>query len=157
MSGSKRLEDILSISNCDQLCAALYNYVISKLANNEELSDVEEKIYLLISMLPDIEMEGFIDLFYQFYSLRECIVVEETLKVLGLCNLANLFRKAKDIYLHGNENILSDQDFHGLYDHLSEEQRCQIYEIGGEILAEGSEIYQIANRLCQYIRDEMRL
>jgi hypothetical protein len=144
------------MNNCDDLIGTLYDYVLTKVINDEELTDVEEKVYLLVSMLLDSEMEGFVDLFYQFYSLRECAIVEETLRSLGLIKLAKLFRKAKDIYMYANDHISSDDDFHALYLQLTDEQRRQIDEIGDEILAQDSEIYQIGDKLCQYVKDNNR-
>jgi hypothetical protein len=58
--------------------------------------------------------------------------------------------------MYGNDHISSDDDFHALYLRLDDEQRRQIDEIGVEILAEDSEIYQIGNKLCQYVKDKYR-
>ncbi len=154
MNDPNNLEDIQSISNCANLCISFSNYVNVKKANHEELDEHEEKFYLLYGMLSEIEMEGFIDLFHQFYSLRECAIVETTLKEFSLDKLANQFLRAKNIYTQ-NSGKVSEEYFHNLFYQLGEEQRRQIYEIGIEIL-EGSEIYQIENKLCHYIRDHVQ-
>ncbi len=151
MSAPNCLDNIQS-SDCDSLVNAVYVGAVAKVASNEELSNVEEKVYLLTNMLTYSEMEGFISLFDQFFSLRDCIVVEETLSLIGLIKLADLFRRARDIYMGGIQGSLSEDDFHALYLQLSEERLYKINEIGVEILAEGSEIYQIANKLCPYVK-----
>jgi len=148
----KSLNEILSITDCNELVSEFYSYLIEKKNSNRKLNDIEEVVYLLVSMLLDIEMEGFIDLFHQLYSLRECLVVEQNLRQFGLHKLADLFSEAKSIYIKGKFDITQEE-----YEQidpftLDEMQSRRFEEIGETILAKDSEIYRLGDSVCQFIK-----
>lgn len=144
-----RVAAILGIADCEQLCSELYSYFIEKRGS---LNELEEEAYLLLGMLPDIEMEGFADLFYQRYSLRECAIVENSLRKLGLGKLAGLFGEAKSIYLRGRIDITQEEYEQLAPFMLDEMQGSRFDAIGDLFVAHDSEIYLIPERLCQYLK-----
>jgi hypothetical protein len=154
MSNIKLLNEVFKIDNCDEFVSELYGYLIDKINSHQELNDVEEVAYLLLSMKLDIEMEGFVDLFHQLYSLRECFVVEQSLRKFGLHKLADLFSEAKRIFINGNNNLTQEE-----YEQidpflLGKTQSHRFGEIGDLILAENSEIYKIPDYVCDFIKSK---
>jgi hypothetical protein len=115
------------------------------------LQPIEEEVYLVLSMLLDIEMEGFVDLFHQLYSWHECSVVEATLRKIDLHNLADLFTEAKLIFSNGKRN-LTEEEYQAI-DPFGNDERWQRFDtIGKQMLVEGSEIYLIGERICSYVQ-----
>ena len=148
----KSLNEILSITDCNKLVADFYGYLLEKKNSNRKLNDVEEVVYLLVSMLPDIEMEGFIDLFHQLYSLRECLVIEQNLRQFGLHKLADLFSEGKALYIKSRIDITQEEYEEIDISAFDETQNSRFNEIGDLILAKDSEIYQLGEYICQFIK-----
>ena len=107
--------------------------------------------WLLLNMQLDIEMEGFVDLFYQFYSLKDCAVVEASLEKLGLHQLASQFAEAKNIYVEDRSDITEEE--YRQVDWTKKNERWSRFDaIGEEILANGSELYLIGDRIEAYVK-----
>ncbi len=99
----------------------------------------------------DIEMEGFVDLFYQLYSLRECSIIETHLRAFGLHQLAALFAEAKQLYTGGKLDI-TDEEYSAI-DPFGMDERWQRFDaIGEQILAEDSELYKLEEYVCAYVK-----
>jgi len=148
----KSLNEILNIAECNELVSGFYSYLVEKKNSKQELNNVEEVVYLLVSMLLDIEMEGFVDLFHQLYSLRDCLVVEHNLRQFELYKLADLFSEAKLIYINGKLDITQEEYKQLNPFFLDEIQGRRFDEIGDLILAENSEIYEIGDCICNFIK-----
>ena len=148
----KSLKDILDLNEPLDFCTKFYQYLIDKRINDKPLNEAEEVAFMLLRMESSIYINGFVDLFYQQYSLRECIIVEEFLKNLGLDKLASLFNEAKMIYIRGQEGI-TEQAYKDINPfEMGEEQGDRFNEIGEIVLAEGSELYLIPGRIYDYIK-----
>jgi hypothetical protein len=134
------------------LCNDYYGYLAKKRTAGESVNEFEEVVYLLVNILLITEMEGFIDLFYQAFSLRQCRVVARSLDELGLDKLAALFTEALNIYLNGRSNI-SEEEFKAI-NPFEMRQECgqRFDEISMQILAPDSEIYLLEEPHCQFLR-----
>jgi hypothetical protein len=148
----KPLVEILANDDCDWLCLELDTFVGDKKFAGKPLHPVETVVYLLVSMLPRIEMDGFIDLFHQAYSLDECAIVEDSLREFGLYRLADLFAEAKQIFIGGRMNI-TQAEYEEIDPFQDDEKWKRFDEIGDQVLAPDSEIYQFVEPLCRYIRE----
>ncbi|MEX0727852.1 MAG: hypothetical protein WD065_16365 [Planctomycetaceae bacterium] len=155
MSNSLPLDRILQLSGTD-FNIAFYDYLTERKSQESAMSPIEEEAWLVLTLLLDIEMEGFIDLFYQLYSLRDCDIIEDCLKKLGLQKLATQFAEAKFLYT-GGRNGITEVDFRGIdpwIDTLADETAAARFDaIGNEILAEGSEIYLVDRRVEIYVKE----
>jgi hypothetical protein len=147
------LSEILQLEG-GEFGVAFYDYLVARKNSAEPLGPVEEEAWLLLTMLLDIEMEGFVDLFYQLYSLRECSIVQAGLQKLGLHRLARLFGEAFSIYIDGNADITEEQ--YRQIDWENGGRWPRFDAIGEEILAEGSEIYLIGDRVEQYVKAHLK-
>jgi hypothetical protein len=148
----KPLAEILTNDNCDWLCGELYGFIIQKKIDCQPLHPVETVIYLMMVMRDDMAMEGFIDLFHQLYSLEECRIVEDKLREFGLYRLADLFAEAKHLFIEGRTEITQSE-----YEEIDPFQyddswRERFDAIGDQVIAPDSEIYQLAEPLCRYVR-----
>ena len=143
MPKAKPLNEILNIAECNELVSEFYSYLIEKKNSKQRLNDIEEVVYLLLSMLLDIEMEGFVDLFHQQYSLKECLIVEQNLRQFGLHKLADLFSEGKSIYIKSKFGITQEEYEQISLSMLDETQIQRLDEIGEIILARESEIYLV--------------
>lgn len=150
MTLTKPLQELLSL-DCPDLGVELIGYVTRKLNTGQPLLPIEEEVYLVGLMLAVIEMEGFVDLFHQFYSWRQCTVVEEALRKLDLHKLADLFVEAKYIFTRGQRN-LTIEEYHAIDIDDGDERWQRFDAIGDEILANESEIYLIGERICGYLK-----
>jgi hypothetical protein len=150
MAQKKTIDEILAL-DCLDLVNELYEFVSEKRRVGQALLAIEEETYLVLSMLLDIEMEGFVDLFYQFYTLRETYVVEAGLRKLELNRLAELFSEARSIFTNGRIE-LTEEEYKDIYPFGKDERWQRFDEIGDEILAEESEIYLIGDGVCAYVR-----
>jgi hypothetical protein len=150
MAQKKTIAEIL-VLDCPDLVNELYEFVSEKHRTGQTLLPIEEETYLALSMLADIEMEGFVDLFHQFYTLRETDVVEGFLQKLELKRLAKLFAEARSIFTNSRVE-LTEEEYKEInpFDHDARWQRFD--KIGNEILAEGSEVFLIGDRVCAYVR-----
>ena len=137
--------------DCPDLVYKLIEFVSEKRTAGQHLLPIEEEIYLALSMLLDIEKQGFVDLFYQFYTLRETYVVESFLRKLELHRLAELFSEARSMYTNGRLE-LTEEEYKEVYPFGNDERWQRFDEIGDEILAEDSEIYLIGDRVCDYVK-----
>jgi hypothetical protein len=157
MPKTKPLNEIINIAKCNELVSEFYSYLIEKKNSKQELNDIEEVVYLLVSMLLDIEMEGFVDLFHQLYSLKDCLVVEDNLRQFGLHKLADLFSEAKLIYINGKLDI-TQEEYKQINPFILDEIHGRRFdEIGDLILAEDSEIYKIGDCICEFIKSNRRI
>jgi len=148
----KSLNEILNIAECNELVSGFYSYLVEKKNSKRELNNVEEVVYLLVSMLLDIEMEGFVDLFHQQYSLRECLIVEQNLRQFGLHKLADLFSEGKSIYIKNKLDITQEEYENIDLSVFDEAQNRRLDEIGEIVLAKDSEIYHLGDYVCQFIK-----
>ncbi len=146
----KSLQELVTLNN-PEFCLQFYDYLIEKINAKQPLHEFEEVSYLLLTMKLDIEMEGFIDLFYQLYSLRECRIVEENLRKFGFNRLADLFVEAKNLYIGGKSDI-TEEEYRDIDPFDNEDSLRSLDEIGEQIMAEGSGIYLIGERVCEYAR-----
>jgi hypothetical protein len=150
MHASKSLLDILNLPP-EKFGVELFDYLTTKKGAGYPLTTIEEVAYLLLVLRLDIDMNGFVDLFYQQYSLRECHIVEAGLHVLQLHTLADLFAEAKHIYTDGRTDLTEEQyQTINPFDNRTKWQRFD--EIGEQILAEGSEVYLLSERLYAYFQ-----
>ncbi len=153
----KTIGEILSLSDCGELVSEYLSYIAKKQVAREPLNEIEEVVYLLVNILAISEMEGFVDIFYQAYSLRQCRVVSRSLSELGLYKLAGLFTDALDIYLNGLSDI-SEEEFGAINPFEIGQERFQKFdEISDRILTHDSEIYLLEKPLCEYIRTNMEI
>jgi len=150
MKPVKPFQEILAL-DCPDLEVGLIGYITLKLNAGQPLLPIEEEMYLVGLMLIDIEMEGFVDLFHQFYSWRQCTVVEAALRKLDLHRLADLFVEAKYIFTKGQRN-LTEEEYHSIDIDDGDERWQRFDAIGDEILANDSEIYLIGERICSYLK-----
>lgn len=134
---------------------ALYEHLSNKRESSLALSSVEEEAWLLLVMLPRIEMEGFVDLFYQCYSLKDCAIVQTALRKLELNRLAQGFAEAFSIYSNGNAEI-TEQEYRLIDPFGNSEHWNRFDQIGEELLAPSSEIYLISERLELYVKGQSR-
>jgi hypothetical protein len=148
MTPPRSLQDILDLDSPD-LGSNLYSYVSAKKLAGQPFEAIEEEIYLVFSLLLTIEMDGLVDLFHQQYSWRECALVEQILHKLDLNQFAGMFAEAKLIFTDGKE-LLSEEEYQAInpFDGAGRWQRFEV--IGVEMLAEGSQIYLIGERICSY-------
>jgi hypothetical protein len=151
------LADILKLESAD-FGVPFYGYLVDRKNSGEPLHPVEEEAWLVLTMQLDIEMEGFVDLFYQLYSLRECDIVEATLRKIGLHRLAELFVEAKKLYVGGRTDI-SQSEYDAIdpwVDTLGKNDGWKEFEaIDREIMAEGSEIYLVWPRMEKYVKQSL--
>jgi hypothetical protein len=150
MAQKKTIPEILALDRPD-LVYELIEFISEKRRTGQVLLPIEEEVYLALSMLLDIEKQGFVDLFYQFYTLRETYVVESVLRKLELNRLAGLFSEARSIFTNGRIE-LTEEEYKEIYPFGNDERWQRFDEIGDEILAEDSEIYLIGDRVCAYVR-----
>jgi len=109
MKTPEPLAEILALDGAE-FGPAFYDYLTHKKNGGEPLDAIEDEAWLLLSMLLDIELEGLIDLFYQFYSLRDCDIVEAGLKKLGLHDIG---RRCQAVYTGGRTDI-TEEEYRGL-------------------------------------------
>ena len=150
MAQKKTITEILAL-NCPELITELYGFVSEKRRTGQALLAIEEETYLALSMLLDIEMEGFVDLFHQLYTLRETYIVESMLHKLELKRLAELFSEARSIFTDGKVE-LTEEEYKEINPFGHDVRWQRFDEIGNEILAEGSEIFLMGDRVCTYVR-----
>lgn len=152
------LEQILSLT-AGEFGVAFYDYLVEKKNRRQTLHPVEEEAWLVLTMQFDIEMEGFVDLFYQLYSLRDCAIVDACLKKLGLHRLAELFLEAKQLYVGGQTAITEAkyQSINPWKDTLGKNDGWSRFEaIEKEFLAPGSELFMVWDRVESYVKDKLR-
>jgi hypothetical protein len=147
---SRRLSEILSLS-ASEFQLAFYDYLVAKRSRREPLTAVETEGWLLLTMLPHIEMEGFVDLFCQLYTLEECGIVKAALDKLRLRRLASLFAEAFSIYTSGRPDI-TEEEYRAVDPFGDGPEWRRFDQIDTEILAKGSEIYLIGERVEQYVK-----
>lgn len=153
------VEDILRIEDSSEFCLALLRHCADKRYRQRvSLTDLEEMAFLVLNLENDILMEGFVDVFYEQYSLRECPIVEDGLRAFGLPVTADLFAEAFRIYVNGELDI-SDEAYKAV-DPFGDDPRWNRFdEIGDLITAPDSEIRQLPDRLASYIKarpDQLR-
>jgi hypothetical protein len=149
----KPLSEILRLED-EAFEGEFYGYLIDKRVADQPLTEFEQISYLLLSMRPSIEMEGFVDLFYQLYSLQETAVVEDNLRRLGLVGLADLFAKAKNLYINGKPDI-TEEEYRAI-DPFGEDERWRRFdEIGNEVMDAESEIFLLPNRVREWVKANM--
>jgi hypothetical protein len=144
------LEHILSLEG-DEFQVAFYDYLVAKRAAAVPLDPVEQEAWLLLTMLLDIEMEGFVDIFYQLYSLRDCAIVQAGLEKLGLNHLSRLFAEAFSIYV-GGKAAITEEEYRQIQPFDRSGPWLRFDAIGEEVLSEGSEIYLIGERVERYVK-----
>jgi len=143
---------ILDVTKPFDFCADLFGYLVDKRASGQSLSQVEQVAYSLLDMGPTIQMDGFVDLFYQAYSLRECAIVEEYLRRLGLSKLADLFAEAKSLYVQGRSDITEEAYREIDPFAMTGEEGARFDELGEMATADGSELWLIPDRVFEYVK-----
>ena len=116
------------------------------------LSLTEHAFDLLSNMQSWIEMEGFHDLFYQAYSLSDCILVESVMRQIGADRLAELFVEAKTIYMR-HKTDLTEEEFQKLspFD-LPDPDGSRFDEIAEQFYASDSQLFELGERLADFAR-----
>src|SRR5689334_6753007 len=141
MSPSRSMREILEIEDCNKLVAEFFFFLEDKKNSRAVFNDLEWSTWLLLNLLPGMEMEGIEDLFHQLYSLEECELVEKYLRQLQLDELADLFGEAKSIYI-GHRSQITQAEYRQIDPFaLEESQLHRLEEIGKTILKKGSQIY----------------
>lgn len=153
-SENQPLQELLQLEDV-QFAQALYSYLVDKRTTHQSLDEVENVAYLLLTMLLDIEMEGFVDLFYQLYSLEETRVVERYLRYFELNKLAALFAEAKQLYIDGKADI-TEEEYQAIDPFGDDERWGRFDQIGKEILAADSEIYLLPERVYTWVKSHAR-
>src|SRR5215207_6447461 len=129
MPKAKPLNEILNIAECNELVSEFYSYLIEKKNSKQELNDVEDVVYLLVNLLLDIEMEGFVD----------------------------LFSEGKSIYIKSKFDITQEEYRQIDLSTLDETPNYRLNEIGKIILAKDSEIYHLGDYICQFIKTNITI
>ena len=93
----KAFAELWTISEPGEFVYQLSRFISHKKSTRKApLSPAEYTFQLLMDMQPTIEMEGFQDLFFQAYSLADCVLVESGLREIGAHQLADLFAALAD-------------------------------------------------------------
>lgn len=152
---SKTFTEIWEISDPLKFVHELRQYLTDKkIFRKLELNSTENTFYLLAEMQAVIEAEGFVDLFDQEYSLKDCALVENGLRELGLHKLAGLFSEAKSIYTRHNPEITQN-----MYENLNpfqlpKKEGKRFDQIADEFYKNGSQLFQIPSKLAIYARNK---
>jgi hypothetical protein len=152
MHKAQSINEIVLIKDCNELVAEFY-FFLSEKNLKYKLNEIEEVVYLLLNMLSSIEMDGFVDLFHQQYSLRECLIVENSLRQFEFNKLADLFSEAKSIFIN-NKFDITQEEYEQIPPFAYEERPNgeRFNEIGELFLAKDSEIYHLGDGLCKFIK-----
>lgn len=125
------IEEIINISDDTEFINQLADYILNKTDNNEGLSKGERFIDLYIRFLAAKDMDGFGDLFYQEYSLKECEDIIYWFNELGLVEASKKFNRALEIYCNGKKDI-SDEEFKELDPFALEESQGKEFDTIGK-------------------------
>jgi hypothetical protein len=158
MSGSwpvpeKQFDEIWSISDKPEFAWQLGNFINYKVHGRKvAISRTEHAFDLVLHMQTRIEMEGFFDLYYQAYTLSDCLLVENVLREIGADRLADLFLEAKIIYMQ-HKIDLTEEEFRKLdsFD-LPEPDGSRFSEIEEQVYADDSQLFELGERLADYAR-----
>jgi uncharacterized protein DUF4375 len=146
-------DDIWTISNKEDFTYELSKFIGHKRhARKLPLSRIEHAFALLSDMQSWIEMEGFHDLFYQQYTLSDCVLVEGTMREIGADRLADLFEEAKQIYMRRKTN-LTEEEFRELapFD-IPEPDGSRFDEIADQFYGSDSQLFELGERLADFAR-----
>lgn len=149
----KEFDEIWAISNKEEFTYELSKFIGHKLhARKLTLSRPEHAFHLLSDMQSTIEMEGFQDLFYQAYSLSDCLLVENAMRESGANRLAELFVEAKSIYLRRRTD-LTEEEYQKLdpFD-IPEPDGSRFDEIAEQFYASDSQLFELGERLADFAR-----
>lgn len=152
MQKSRDLNVIVNLSDCNEMLLALIDFVFTKRLVKERVNRVAESIYLVLDMLPSMEMDGIDSLFHERYSLQECVIVENFLRELRFNRLADLFANAKFVFVGGRLDITQAEYEQIDLAQMQPTQSSELDQIADRILESGSEIYLTGEFLCDYIR-----
>ena len=147
----KDFNEIWTISNKDDFAYELSKFIGHKWhARNAPLSETERAFALVSDMQSWIEMEGFQGLFYQQYTLSDCVLVERTMREVGVDRLADLFAEAKLIYMQRKTN-LTEEEFRALdpFD-IPEPDGGRFNEIADQFYASDSQLFELGQRLADF-------
>jgi Domain of unknown function (DUF4375) len=110
----KPLEEIWELSQAQDFNYELTRFLWQKQDNQTaSLTQTEHAFELLSSMGWQVATQGFQDLFFQQYTLSDCVLVEQTLREIGAIQVAELFGEAKEIYSR-HKTDLSEEEFQSL-------------------------------------------
>ncbi|TLD69319.1 hypothetical protein FEM03_18280 [Phragmitibacter flavus] len=139
------MDEIFQIEEPSTLAEELGYFILYKFSiARQKLTPAEDLFLKLHHMLAEIWGQGFFDLFYQQYSLSDCVRVEQALREMGLRTLADLFVEAKAIYLRHMPDPFSLGNAGPDGDRFD--------EIAKQFTAAGSEIFQLPLHLGPYAR-----
>lgn len=149
----KEFNEIWAISKREEFAYELSKFIGHKLHTRKlPLSRTEHSFHLVSDMQSTIEMEGFQDLFYQAYSLSDCVLVENVMREIGADRLADLFAEAKTIYMR-RKTDLTEAEYQKLdpFD-LPEPDGSRFDEIAELFYASGSQLFELGDRLADFAR-----
>lgn len=146
----KAFAELWTISEPGEFVYQLSRFISHKKSTRKApLSPAEYTFQLLMDMQPTIEMEGFQDLFFQAYSLADCVLVESGLREIGAHQLADLFAEAKSIYTR-RKTDLTEAEYQDLTLDIPEPDGSRFDEIGEQFLAGDSQLYEFGERLADF-------
>lgn len=73
----------MKMTNVTEFIVQVHKHLSEKKRTGQSLNEDEEIALLLLNMQPNMAINGFCDIFYQEYSLRECDLVEKGLRKLS--------------------------------------------------------------------------
>jgi len=149
----KAFDEIWTIANKEEFAYELGKFIAHKRhVRKLQLSETEHVFAILSDMQSWIEMEGFHDLFYQAYTLSDCILVEKTMQEIGTARLAKLFAEAKHIYTRHKTDI-TEEEFRKLepFD-LPKGDGARFDEIAEEFYGSDSQLFELGDRLADFAR-----
>lgn len=156
-SGSRRLEEVLRLDDPKEVVSELNGLLADKqTAGKARLSDTERAFMLVASMQEAIMWEGFQDLFYQKWSLADCILAEATLRELGAKQLARLLQEAREIYTR-HKPEMTEEEYQELdpFD-LPEPDGERFDEIADLVSADDSQLFELDTPLAKFARKYRR-
>lgn len=149
--GVKTVDEVFAHSSIVDFENGMNAFIMEKFVARKPLTKSEETLALLYRIEPSMYSNGFVDLFYQEFSLLETKKVIEALEALGFLEAAKLFNEAKEIYVGHNRNITEEE--YGRRDPFRMETSPglrfdEIGEVFGNTLnlVGGGKVYEFAKR-----------
>jgi hypothetical protein len=151
------LDSIFAIEDPETVSEELGYFILYKGSVARQQRNPTEDLFLKIEQMSGyIQSGGFGDLFYQQYSLADCVRIEEALREMQLSGLADLFAEAKAIYT-GHRESLTEDEYQELDPFsLSGEEGRRFDEIGKLFEADDSGIHLLPVRLATYARQRQQ-
>ena len=146
-------DQIFEIDSPENFIINLFHYLTIKSNSRKPFTEAERPVLLLLNFEPTIAINGFGDLFHQAYTLKECQIVENGLKLLGLIKLAELLGKVKQIYLRHNLDV-TDEEYQELEPFgFDETESKRLDEIEKLVWKTEGELYQIGLKVFLFAKE----